>query len=154
MAWLGLFLTPMPRREERMMTAFSGFEPTSVQSVELHQTGTMWTLYWLCYSAAACFIKFCLIVWNLFWSTQLRPSTLTAFAKSLSWALDGINFSTIRKLNSREKLAELVLEPRAAGWEARTLSMCYSAPYSTENLYVASRIIAQIVRVEGENADH
>ena len=49
-AWLGLFfLTPMPRGNKMVSLGIR----TPRQSVELHQTGTFRTLYWLSYSAAA-----------------------------------------------------------------------------------------------------
>ena len=53
----------------------------------------------------------------------------TAFAKSLAFALDGFNISTVHKRGSKEKTsAEPGFESGAAGSEARMLPQCCAAP--------------------------
>ena len=75
---------------------------------------------------------------KFFWTTKLRPSPLTAFVISLAlisqycprtrqqWEkFHGKQNISAREKSRREKKSEPSFEPRAAGWEAQTLPLCY-----------------------------
>ena len=68
-----------------------------------------------------------------FWSASLRPTPLSAFAKSIAftrwiWSLTTVHklSSNERKISAREK-SEPRLEPGTAKWKAQMLHRCYAA---------------------------
>ena len=67
-----------------------------------------------------------------FCSTLAMDVTANCICEIHCLALDGFNLNSVHKLSSKEKKskAEPGIKPRAAGWEAIMLPLCYAAPYT------------------------